>query len=322
LPALERHGAKLLSECEVLRLEADASSVRAVHCNYQGREIKLRGRVVILSAGAFMSPILLLNSRSPQWPDGLANSSGMVGRNLMVHVSDYIAVSPRRGGSTNGPKKSLAFNDLYVDHGVKLGTFQSVGVTVTHGSIAYYLRGRIRRLPAWLQRWCDPFIRIIARIAVWPFRHAAVFASIIEDLPYAHNRVLPDPDAKNGMRFEYRYPDELRARSALFRTRLHEVLRPKHRLFVLSGENNLNYGHVCGTVRFGSDPRTSVLDKNNRAHDVSNLYVVDASFFPSSGGTNPSLTIAANALRVEQAVHQQLEQAAGSRAQERASAGA
>lgn len=75
---------------------------------------------------------------------------------------------------------------------------------------------------------------------------------------------------------------------------------------VLSGENNSNYGHPCGTCRFGDDPSSSVLDRDNRAHGVSNLFVVDASFFPSSGGTNPSLTIAANALRVAKVVHDQL----------------
>jgi choline dehydrogenase-like flavoprotein len=75
---------------------------------------------------------------------------------------------------------------------------------------------------------------------------------------------------------------------------------------VLSGENNLNFGHTCGTCRFGEDPTTSVLNRDNRAHDVENLYVVDASFFPSSGGTNPSLTIAANALRAAEAMHRQL----------------
>jgi choline dehydrogenase-like flavoprotein len=67
---------------------------------------------------------------------------------------------------------------------------------------------------------------------------------------------------------------------------------------VLNREPILNIGHACGTCRFGNDARASVLDANNRAHGLSNLYVVDASFFPSSGGTNPSLTIAANALRV------------------------
>jgi choline dehydrogenase-like flavoprotein len=107
------------------------------------------------------------------------------------------------------------------------------------------------------------------------------------------------------MRFEYRYTEELKSRVQSLRRRLAKALGP-HRMIVLSGENNINYGHVCGTCRFGDDPEASVLDKNNRAHDLSNLYIVDASFFPSSGGTNPSLTIAANALRVAEAIHRQL----------------
>jgi len=77
-------------------------------------------------------------------------------------------------------------------------------------------------------------------------------------------------------------------------------------VLLLTGDNNLNFGHTCGTCRFGDDPASSVLDRDNRAHDVRNLYVADASFFPSSGGTNPSLTIAANALRVAEAIDRQL----------------
>ena len=76
------------------------------------------------------------------------------------------------------------------------------------------------------------------------------------------------------------------------------MLEGDYQVIKLSRGMNINYGHACGTLRFGHDPKTSVLNQFNRAHDVSNLYVVDASFFPTSGGTNPSLTIAANALRV------------------------
>ncbi|MCZ7686888.1 MAG: GMC family oxidoreductase [Sandaracinaceae bacterium] len=130
---------------------------------------------------------------------------------------------------------------------------------------------------------------------------AAIFATILEDLPYAENRVVLDRESPNRWRFEYRYPDELRERSRFFRRLLAERLAP-HRVAVLTGENNLNYGHVCGTCRFGRDPATSVLDPDNRVHGVENLYVVDASFFPTSTGTNPSLTIAANALRVAERV--------------------
>jgi choline dehydrogenase-like flavoprotein len=306
MPALEKHGARILAECEVLGLEADSSAVHRIRCRWKGRELTISGKIVVLAAGALMTPVLLLNSASPAWPNGLANRSGNVGRNLMFHASDFIAVRPRRPLSPVGPRKALALNDFYLSEGRKLGTFQSVGIAADWGYILYFLRTVVQKTPAWQRLLVSPFLRIVARIAAIYFRSAAVFASIIEDLPYWDNRVFPDPQSKNGMRFEYRYTEELRERTRAYRGRLATALEPHHRTMVLTGENNLNFGHTCGTCRFGEDPATSVLDRNNRAHDVENLYVVDASFFPSSGGTNPSLTIAANALRVADAIHRQL----------------
>lgn len=306
LPALRDFGAKLLDNCEVVELEADAHAVRGVRCRLGGREISIRGRIVVLAAGAFVSPALLLKSRSQQWPNGLANSSDQVGRNLMLHAHAWVAVSAGSKRSTHGPLKSISLNDFYVDDQAKLGTFQSLGMTADHGSIAYYLRSRIGSLPRLMHTLLEPCLRLLAHALSIPFRNAAIFAGIIEDLPYAENRVLVDSAAENGLRFEYRYPDELRRRSQLFVDRLRSVLKGHHRVMPISGRDNLDYGHVCGTVRFGDDPKTSVLDRDNRAHDVANLYVVDASFLPSSGGTNLSLTIAANALRVGTAMDKQL----------------
>ncbi len=318
LPALERYGASILPECEVLKLESGKLEVRKILCRRHGEEISIRAKMVVLAAGAFMTPVLLLNSKSEEWPEGLANRSGMVGRNLMFHASDYIAVNPTRSLSDIGPQKSMAFNDFYHSEGEKLGTFQTAGAAVTPGQIMQYMRDVAERDPTWWKKlaspkpvwWrklSSPVIRLVALTAyyLFNFKHAAIWASIIEDLPYYDNRVFPDPQARNGMRFEYRHTDELKTRVMSFRRRLAKALGP-HRMIVLSSENNINYGHVCGTCRFGDNPETSVLDKNNRAHDVSNLYVVDASFFPSSGGANPSLTIAANALRVAEVIHKQL----------------
>ena len=93
------------------------------------------------------------------------------------------------------------------------------------------------------------------------------------------------------------HPSEIERRAA-FPRRLKEVLQPFRNSSLGNGKDNTNLGHVCGTCRFGTDPKTSVLDPQNRAHEVVNLYVVDTSFFPSSAGLNPSLTVAANALRV------------------------
>jgi choline dehydrogenase-like flavoprotein len=310
-PALEHHNARLLTDCEVFRLEADTQTVQRVSCRLRGADLSIRAKIVVLAAGALMTPILLLNSASPAWPNGLANSSGIVGRNLMFHASDFILVRSRRALSSVGPKKALALNDFYVSDNRKLGTLQSAGITIGKEAILDFMRARAAKLPMWKQELAGPFLRASAVIAARYFRGAAAFASIIEDLPYADNRVLPDPQAKNGMRFEYRYTEHLRERTRLFRKRLAATLAPHHRIMVLTGENNINFGHACGTCRFGQDPADSVLDRNNRAHDVENLYVVDASFFPSSGGTNPSLTIAANALRVGKVIDMHLSRAVG-----------
>lgn len=305
LPALKMFGAKILPECNVTQLLASESSVRQIRCTWRGAELLISAKVVVLAAGAFMSPILLLNSRDEARPEGLANRSGMVGRNLMLHTGDFIAVRSKGRLSPDGPKKSLALNDFYFCDGQKLGTIQSVGIEVGWGVVLGYLRTLFDRERRWWMRITRPLLPFVAVVASRYFGNAAVICPIVEDLPYLRNRVIPDPTARSGMRFEYHYPEELQRRNRFLREKLFELLGSR-RLAILSGENNLNFGHACGTCRFGEDPERSVLDRNNRAHDLENLYVVDSSFFPSSGGTNPSLTIAANALRVADAIHIEL----------------
>ncbi|MBI4342458.1 MAG: GMC family oxidoreductase [Candidatus Omnitrophica bacterium] len=309
MPALTHHGARILPECEVLALVADNGRVSAVRGRWKGAEITIPANAVVLAAGALMTPLLLLNSRSSRWANGLANRSGQVGRNLMLHTSDYVAIDPGEWYSAQGPVRAVALNDFYVDDGQKLGNLQSLGFPEALGPsfMLEYLRFIEVKEPHWWRRLTHPFLPLVARLAPRVLRRASLFATIVEDLPLERNRILPDPNAWNGMRFEYQYTRELWSRNRRFRKRIAEVLSSRHRVTVVTGSrNNLNYGHVCGTCRFGEDPATSVLDGTNRAHDLDNLYVVDASFFPSSGGTNPSLTIAANALRVGGIIHDRL----------------
>jgi len=138
----------------------------------------------------------------------------------------------------------------------------------------------------------------IASIGSYVYRSATVFATIVEDLPYARNRVMPRPRSEHEVSYEYHYPNELRARNWTLFQGFSAAVRRRFAVRPLQSIGMLNNSHACGTCRFGDDPSTSVLDRNNRAHDLDNLYVVDASFFPSSGGINPSLTIVANSLRV------------------------
>jgi len=134
------------------------------------------------------------------------------------------------------------------------------------------------------------------------FARKVVLASIIEDLPYPDNRVTvaetADTFGRRRTVIEYRISEYEQKRIENFRREMAHLLSPYSFMLIKQAENNERIAHACGTCRFGSDPRESVLEPTNRAHGIENLYVVDSSFFPTSGGTNPALTIAANALRV------------------------
>lgn len=297
-PALAHHAAVLVDECEVLRLEASASAVDGVLCRWRGREWAVRGKRVILAAGALESARLLLGSVSPHWPEGLANHSGQVGKNLMRHHIDLYLIKPRLTGAFDNRQKEFAFNDFYQHDGQKLGSVQSFGRLPPEPVLAASMAEDIRQgaLP-WLAplfRLALPAIKPVLRQLV---ERRLVLATTLEDLPYADNRVLPaGGQARLGITYRVRPHDRVRIEA--MRALMRRALAPYAFDLVKQADNNQRIAHVCGTCRFGDDPKTSVLDKNNRAHGLANLYVVDSSFFPSSGGTNPSLTIAANALRV------------------------
>ncbi|MBI3367018.1 MAG: GMC family oxidoreductase [Burkholderiales bacterium] len=132
-------------------------------------------------------------------------------------------------------------------------------------------------------------------------RHLSL-ASIVEDLPYPEHRIAPVAGDPTRAELHYTMKPEALARVERMRARLKAVLAGRRFKLLPQAANNQRIAHVCGTCRFGDDPRRSVLDRDNRVHGVDGLFVVDASFFPSSGGTNPTLTIVANALRVAERI--------------------
>jgi choline dehydrogenase-like flavoprotein len=303
LPAITEHGAHLLDQCRVVRLEADRTRVQRVIAQRHSDMLALTGKVVVLAAGALATPVLLLNSRSGEWPRGLANGSDMVGRNLMRHLMDWIEVWPQSGCKITAENKEIGFNDFYFWEGQKYGTVQSAGAMANLASLDMFTNQ-----PGWQPKALRLISPAVRPIYDRYFNGGLVLAPIMEDLPYLDNRVLPsdrpDADGRQRLRLQYRlHPSEVERR-ALFIRQIKEVLKPYRTLTLRTGANNSTLGHVCGTCRFGTDPKTSVLDPQNRAHEVDNLYVADASFFPSSSGLNPSLTVAANALRVAAHVNQ------------------
>ena len=176
-------------------------------------------------------------------------------------------------------QKTVAINDFYFrgpDTDYPLGQIQSQGRT--HALMA-------QTVVPWIPQWA--YEAWVSRGVDW--------LVMTEDLPSLDNRVTIDPDER--IRLTYR-PNNMRAHNKLVRVTRRILRRLGYWVVMSYSHKNRNTTHQCGTVCFGTNPRESVLDPYCRSHDIDNLFVVDASFFPSSAAINPALTIVAQALRV------------------------
>jgi choline dehydrogenase-like flavoprotein len=295
-PALEHDNVSLLTGAQVTRLETSPSgrAVTKVHVTRRGEREAYSADVVVVSCGAINSAALLLRSASDKHPRGLANSSDLVGRHYMGHVNSVLMALSKCPNPTVF-QKTLALNDFYFgadDWEFPLGHISFVGkldgVTLSAGAPAI--------APGWT-------LDLMAR-------HSLDFWLTTEDLPNPDNRVTLDAQGRIVLSYA---PNNLEAHRRL-RSKLERLMQQQTKCTIHGHEchvglfaRNLFVGqliplagvaHQNGTLRFGRDKATSVLDVNCRAHDVHNLYVVDGSFFPSSAAVNPALTIMANALRV------------------------
>jgi len=295
-PALEHSNVTLLTDAYVERLETDASGrrVERVMVQRNGEQEIYSADFVVSSCGAINSAALLLRSANDTHPHGLANSSDVVGRHYMGHVNSVLMALSKCPNPTVF-QKSLSVNDFYFgsrDWEYPMGHISFVGKldgeTLKGGAPAL--------TPGWT-------LDMMAK-------HSLDFWLTSEDLPDPNNRVTLN--AQGGIVLSYK-PNNEEGHQRLI-AKLKELMQQQTKCKVHGHEcheglfsRNLFVGqriplagvaHQVGTVRFGNDPRTSALDANCKAHDLDNLYVVDGSFFCSSGAINPALTIMANALRV------------------------
>lgn len=256
----------------------DGGRIESVVYEQAGTRHQLRAPLFILSAGAIQSAALLLASANDRHPDGLANRSGQVGRNFMNHnATAVVAVDPRfRNRSIY--QKSFGLNDYYLSDGAggpPLGNVQLLGRM--GGAI---LKSGMPLVP-------EAILQLVADFSI-------DFYAMSEDLPSPDNRVRVSGDR---LVLEWKKTN-LAAHEKLV-AKLKQHLRDAGFPFVFAKPfDKRTPSHQCGTVRMGNDPAQAPLDAYCRAHDHPNLFVVDASFFPSSAALNPALTIAAQALRV------------------------
>jgi choline dehydrogenase-like flavoprotein len=298
-PALERYGATLITETEVTELVADQHAVKRAVCVKDGVEFCITADLFIVAAGALETPKLLLNSCSRAWPNGLANNSGLVGRYLTRKYFDLYLIYPKKApGPATGKGKEIYIDDYFVND--RLGIVQSFGEWLPPEVMVKGLEADCAH--GW-RRCLRPFLRLIRPVLrsflAWKFRGCYALTTTMEDESVRENRVFPSARDNTVPALDYRITSSDRKRIALFREKIAALLKPYHFMHIKKAHNNRMFiALAAGTCRFGDDPRTSVLDRNNRAHGIDNLYVVDSSFFPSSSSLNPALTIAANGLRV------------------------
>jgi choline dehydrogenase-like flavoprotein len=295
-PLLGAANVTLLAGRKAVRLETDPSgrNVSTVICESAEGEERWSGDIVVVAAGAANTAALLLASAGPGHESGLANSSDQVGRNYMFHTLTATVSLTARAVEVNFPK-TLAVNDFY--WGDPGGGFDA---PMGHIQLLEYMSGRT--LEGQLSDWLPPAL-VPDAIAGAVAQRLLAFLVISEDLPLAENRVR----LGEGGRLELIYQhNNLEGHERLVRT-LNDSLSgfashahpiSQHRLEFHSLLPLYGTAHQLGTVRFGSDPKSSVLDPWCKAHDLDNLYVVDTSFFVSSAAVNPTLTTVANAMRV------------------------
>ena len=307
-PHAIRAGVELRTRCRVreITVRADGMAGGAIYYDADGVERELAAEVVIVACNGVGTPRLLLNSKSNLFPNGLANSSGLVGRNLMFHP--YSAIRGTFETDLDGPRGpgnciwSQEFYETDTSRGFVRGFTYEIGRGRGPVSTAvdHMLSGKV----AWGEDHHRSYRGVVNRITG--------MVGICEDLPEQHNTVtldseLKDSDGIPAPRIDYTLSENSRRMLDFSIARATEVLQAAGAIDVQTTAPIPHGGwHLMGTARMGTDPQKSVVNAWGRSHDVKNLFIVDGSIFVTSAGVNPTRTIQALALYVADSMKQRL----------------
>jgi len=308
-PAAERAGVELRTHCRVREITVgeDGMASGAVYIDADGNEQHQRAEIVVLACNGVGTPRLLLNSRSARYPDGLANSSGLVGKNLMFHPYAMVTgIFDETLEGYKGPTGCSIISQEFYETDLSRGFARGYSFEMLRGmgpvSTAMWGMGT-DRLP-WGADHHDAYA------AIWD--RTAGMVIICEDLPEEHNQVTLDPelvdsDGIPAPKISYRLSENSRLMLDHAVARGREVLEAAGAKETLSEAPLAPAGwHLMGTARMGTDPTKSVVNEWCRSHDVKNLFVIDGSVFVTSGGVNPTNTIQALALYVGDTIKKNL----------------
>jgi choline dehydrogenase-like flavoprotein len=307
-PHAIKNGARLVTGARVREIEVDERGLAtgAVYIDEHGRERRQKARVVIICANGIGTPRLLLLSASKRFPDGLANSSGLVGKRLMMHpFSAVLGVYDEDLESWRGPfGQTIDCYQFYETNekrgfvrGAKWGAMPTGGPL---GAMSFVGTKIFSEGEATIDdAWGASLHEVVGR----RFGHSIVWGIIGEDLPEESNRVMLDPavtdsDGIPAPKLHYRNSENTRRLLKFHVDRCVEAVKAAGAIETVVVHEVRDTGwHLLGTCKMGDDPKTSVVNRWGQSHDVPNLYIFDGSTFPTSAGLNPTATIMSVALR-------------------------
>jgi choline dehydrogenase-like flavoprotein len=300
-PALAAHqNLTLLTQATVEKLVTDPAGrtvIGVVTAMPDASTQTFTGDIVVLSAGSILSAVMLLRSANDEHPQGLANSSGVVGRYYMRHNNVALSSFTREPNLTVF-QKTLSLNDFYGPSKhweYPMGNIQMLGK-----SDAWQIKSQAPKVAGWAP---PPPYEFLAH-------HTVDWWLASEDLPLPDSRVTLRRDGSVKLTLQPHNNTEalgrLRRTFEQMRSRLGMMSTFQRALYLHKALGVEATAHQAGTVRFGTDPATSALDVNCKTHDLDNLYVVDGAFMPTIGAVNPTLTIIANAIRVAEHIASRL----------------
>lgn len=300
-PEAIRKGVELRTRHRVREISVndDGMADGVFYFDEDGVERFQRAEVVVMACNGVGTPRILLNSTSERFPNGLANSSGLVGKNLMFHPVGFVqGVFEERLDSHKGPGGCCILSKEFYETDTSRGFVRGYNMQITRGAgpLSTAMQGYYNGSIPWGPGHHDAFAK--------KFDHVASIGILCEDLPEEHNSVTLDPelvdsDGIPAPKINYTMSENSRLMLEHGLDRAEEVMEAAGAIETQrSGLVRQSGWHLLGTARMGDDPETSVVNGWGRSHDVKNLFIVDGSVFVTSGGLNPTSTIQALALYV------------------------
>jgi choline dehydrogenase-like flavoprotein len=308
-PVALRNGVDLRTRARVSRIATDETgkATGAYYFDADGVEHFQKARLVIVACNGVGTPRLLLNSASENFPNGLANSSGLVGKNLMLHPLGYVeGLFKEQMNSHLGPQGCCLQSQEFYETDKSRGYSRGYTMQILRGlgPIDTAVSGILRQEIPWGEGHHEAFEKT--------FGHTIGMGIIVEDLPEEHNAVTLDPELKDrhgipAPKISYKLGENSKKMLAFGIERGKEAMKAAGSVRELGfGPVRMSGWHLMGTARMGDDPKTSVVNKMGQCHDVKNLFIVDSSVFVTSGGVNPASTIGAVALYIADEIRKNL----------------